>query len=300
MGRNIKDNKRSSLRYCTISQNSFNKCKGKSNLNEYHGVTTECYISNNPVTDNERNALNRLMVWFNIIAMNPLMRNEDYKRKYKKTYLSTTCCKAHLFKSDFKDYTNYLNDVIHEIYSNVLYDETLVYEFTKEGQKNVISKDKIKVMPNNTLLRSMFNSYQDSKITVNKFIRPKQLCVIVSDLIKIYMHRSFAHTNVIPSPVQVTPIENEGIMYTPEQIMNIYEYYSDNMKSMQSLLGVEEPTKFKLKYAKAGRVLKAQLVDASKVKQQVQVERKKIDVRLDILDKAFVSYYEPLRVREDK
>ena len=70
-----------------------------------------------------------------------------------------------------------MNDIIYELNTYIM-KEKGQYNIVKDGQKNKISKSDIFISCK--LLTELYEKYPGDTIIVNKYIRPKQLCVIAS------------------------------------------------------------------------------------------------------------------------
>ena len=290
----IKNNSREALRYCTITQNSFNKCRKGNNITEYHGVTKDDYISIISTTEEEKQTQNRIIVWMNIIGNENLRTNDEYERQYAEEYFDQEgkSCKAHKYNAEFSKYSNYMNDIIYELNTYIL-KEKYHYNIVKDGQKNKISKSEICISCK--LLTEMYDKYPGDTIIVNKYIRPKQLCVIASDLIKISMHGSFAHLNILKNPITPQNLEDAlgfAMKQSPEEILNIYEYYSDVHQHIIPF--TQEEGTNKCTYKKMNRNIESIIVHTSSmIEPKQKIEQKEIDERTYIIEKDYMAYYSP-------
>ena len=116
-----------------------------------------------------------------------------------------------------------------------------------------------------------------------------------SILIKISMHGSFAHLNILKNPI--TPLNLEDALgfamkQSPEEILNIYEYYSDVHQHIIPF--TQEEGTNKCTYKKMNRNIESIIVHTSSmIEPKQKIEQKEIDERTYIIEKDYMAYYSP-------
>jgi hypothetical protein len=219
ISRDTRDNRYVNMRYCTHTQNMFNKCNSVSSA-KYHYVSASDVLTCAPRTDDEKAIVDHTLFWFNMLSKYmPLKSNNAYKSYYKENPfdLEGCCKKKHL--TEWKEYTNFLGDFVCEILD---WDSSTWFI-----DKLDVSKDTIPKPPKKSRILNEIYAALPDNVRVNRFIRPDYLCALAGDVSKVKMNGSFAHTNFLKIPKAI-PMRKPTKLQSPIDVLNKFEHYKDD------------------------------------------------------------------------
>lgn len=279
ISRDSMDNSMCNLRYCTHSQNGFNKCRRNNTNTTYHCVSNQDVLTVNPKTPEDKNVYYKTMFWFTLLAQqhDNIPSNNTFISKYNKDHFDPKACK--LDKYSWLDISNYVNDFITEL-KKIVSNQHLVYADTYEKTTHYHDET--------PLLNTMLNN-QPHEIKINCFIRPKQYCALAADVCKLFMHGTFAHTNFLKNQEPILTIAScIDAIKSPVDVLNTYPCQPHDV--YHEILGVtEEQVKGKVISYKAtpDGYIEGNLIDCQ---QQEHITQYDVDERTYIIDTPRMVY----------
>ena len=229
--RDTRDNRRESLRYCTVTQNGWNKCPTKNQKGKcariYHGVSHDGDVTYVPTNSREKWVWEMIVVWFNLVI--------DYFGRLESSESSLQPPQGSIFDPngcvyDRIDEIPIRERTFFEHFVPELLDflsrytpDSSVYELDAKRnlEKINVNVEDFRDLP---VMNRVFATMPDV-LKIGKRFRPLYFAALVIDVCKVANNGVFAHTNFMRIPLDSSSTVTDSIKSSipPEDILNTFE-----------------------------------------------------------------------------
>ena len=221
--REPRDNRRSSMRYCTMKQNGRNKCQPfRKGVGMYHCVSSTGAMMMNPGTSEERVTIDAVSTWFTLFERSRGVLKINIK-KIKKTLKWLTedgGCKSVSHRLEDKPLIDaFIGELIEMLQTTApegyeLAKRTMLFEKSKIPTLHYKGKAILEVLYDNA----------ESLIKVTRTFKEEYMMALAVDVVKIILHGSFAHTNFVKVEGPTVTVKDNGLKAkAPDDILNEFE-----------------------------------------------------------------------------
>lgn len=215
INRNTKDNRLSNLRYCSVTQNSWNSCRmGQNSI--YHGVSENSSMNIICKSEKEERVRDIIRFWTRLID-EKYDSIEGYIVDYEKYYDKSYCGWQGLV-NDIKDDQElvFLGEISQEILKLI----PMLDDF-KEDEDRMVNIEKLKEKVPFINCQKLLNKVDTLYFEVKRVLQRRHIAALGVDIYRIYCHGEFAHTNFLKVPnVKITCRENKDLVIKrPEEIL---------------------------------------------------------------------------------
>lgn len=316
IGRDTHDNCRASLRYCTFTQNAWNKCRTakQAETYRYHSVGMNCAAQIAPVSASDRRHCTGVFVWF-ALASEFLASSSDFvvdARHHALPSFDLASCKREFFEDIPEPHRPLLSQFVEELLGALREGYTgYTPAPVPGGNAAAVSKATIvqQDLRGRPLLQALYAGAPEV-LTASRTVRPEPLAALAADACKLLMHGPFAHTNFLrvpPVPRTVADSAEElrrQAWSSPTDILNAYQPEVASVVAAEVMarhgvqLGSDERVVFEESSVNAhGKRIAARIVSDSSqgsgVLRLAKAEQE--DGRAIIIASPFTAYYCPPR-----
>jgi hypothetical protein len=214
------DSRRGNLRYVTMYQNAWNKCRLEGSCAKYHSVNpSDRSVTLRPTTEDGKRMYMAIRVWVS------MLRDQLEKVKVRtdlpvaSVFDDTACRGAHLL--ELKEYRHALEPFVEELL-DLLSEGAPVYQVTENKlDKSTIPAHHYAARP----VLQLLHASAKATLTASTCFNPDWLSALVVDCYNVSFQGEYAHTNFLKVPKARHTAQDTGGLESPDPaaIMNAFE-----------------------------------------------------------------------------
>lgn len=227
--RETRDNRRGSLRYCTVSQNLSNRCR-RSEANKFHHVVSKhCVVQINGIdTRRDQMFVCGSCMWFSMFSMYATDAKRSLVPDPAHVPLPSfhdgfdECNRVHAGIDEIPlDERALLSQLVEEVLSALQHGWSLYIVDNTVIRKDLVLAQDVRKRP---MLEFLLRQHVSEVIPIQSFGGKEYLAAIAADVAKICMDGEFAHTNFVrpPRPAATRKVIDH-VVRPPADILNMFE-----------------------------------------------------------------------------